>query len=142
MFCDGKQKLMLYSTQQQMTEFVKLLHDYIERNPKMGYIEFQVYQESAIKGRLPVANAMVTVNKYIGHGYFVSKVVFTDSDGKTDPIPLFTTDKKYSMTPGSNRAYETYNARIESPDFITTDIFGVQIFDGITGIQSVVLSPK
>lgn len=141
MFYDRNQNIMLNSTQQ-ISEFMKLLHDYLEKNPKTGYIVFQVFQESAIEGRLPVANAIVTVNKYIGDGYFVSKVVFTDSDGKTDPIPFYTTDREYSMAPGSNHAYETYSARIESPDFITTDIFDIQIFDGITGIQSVVLSPK
>ena len=54
---------LLYSNQPESI-FMKLMKDYLEINPKVGYIVFQVYQESPIKGRIPVANARVIVNKY------------------------------------------------------------------------------
>lgn len=132
---------LLYSNQPESI-FMKLMKDYLEINPKMGYIVFQVYQESPIKGRIPVANARVIVNKYIGNGYFVSKVLYTDSDGKTVPLPFFTPDKKYSMTPGYDNLYETYSAYVEAPDYKTENVFDIQVFDGITSIQSVILSPE
>lgn len=139
----GYQNIMqpLYSNQPESV-FKKLMNDYLEKNPKLGYIVFQVYQESPIQGRVPVANARVTVNKYLGNGYFVSKVLYTDSDGKTVPLPFFTPDKKFSMTPGNTNVYGTYSAYVEAPDFTTSSVFDIQVFDGITSIQSVILSPE
>ncbi len=138
MYYDRNRNIMqlLYSNQQESI-FMKFMRDYLERNPKIGYIVFQVYQESPIQGRIPVANARVTVNKYIGDGYFVSKILYTDSDGKTVPIPFFTPDKKFSMTPGYAHVYETYSAYVEAPEFTTAYVSAIQVFDGITSIQPV-----
>ncbi|MDD2495469.1 MAG: hypothetical protein PHE29_09780 [Tissierellia bacterium] len=134
--------IQLLNSNQRESVFMKLMKEYLERNPKIGYIVFQVYQESPIKGRIPIDNAMVTVNKYLGNGYFVSKVLYTDSDGKTVPLPFFTPDKKFSMTPGNDHVYETYIAYIGAPDFKTAYVSDIQVFDGITSIQSVILLPE
>lgn len=143
MYYDKYQNIMqLLNSTQEESIFIKLMKAYLERNPKLGYIVFQVYEESPIQGRIPVANARVTVSKHLGNGYFVSKVLYTDSDGKTTPLPFFTPDKKFSMTPGYAHVCETYNAYVEAPNFKTENVFDIQVFDGITSIQSVVLSPE
>ena len=144
MVCKMSENLMqVFSTQQkQESEFMKILTDYLERNPKIGYIKFKVYEMSPANQPIPVSNAMVTVNKHIGEGYYVTKVVFTDSNGETESIPFFTVDKKYSMIPGYVHPFETYDAQIQAPNHITTDLFNIQVYDGITETQTVILSPK
>ena len=46
------------------------------------------------------------------------------------------------MTPGYDNLYETYSAYVEAPDYKTENVFDIQVFDGITSIQSVILSPE
>ncbi|MDD2495468.1 MAG: hypothetical protein PHE29_09775 [Tissierellia bacterium] len=135
MFYDRKQNLMslLYSNHQESV-IVKLINNYLANNPITGYIVFQVFQESQTQGRQPIPNARITLSKYLGEGYFISQIIMTNSDGKTDPIPL--------PTPGNNNGYATYNARIEAPDFLTTEIIDFKVFDEITGNQAVILQPK
>ena len=91
----GENLMKIFPTQQeQELEFMKILTDYLERNPKLGYIRFKVYGVSPTNKIIPVENAMVTVNKHVGEGYYITKVVFTDFNGETQSIPFFTVDKK------------------------------------------------
>ncbi len=120
----------------------ELLRTYLENNPKTGYLIFQITQETPLHGTMPVVDAKVTVSKLLGNNFFVSKVVKTGSDGKTSPIPLPTVQGGLSTIPGDSRVYSAYSARVEAPGFTATDIFGIQVFDGIKSIQPVILKPS
>lgn len=134
MFYSIKQNLMpLLCSSQQESVIVNLINNFLENNPKIGYIVFQVFQESQ-QGMQPIPNAKIIVSKYLGEGYFISNVVIANPDGKTDPIPL--------PTPENNNVYATYNARVEAPDFLTEEIVGFRVFDEITSNQTVILQPK
>ncbi len=134
MFYDKNQNLMplLYSNRQESV-IVKLIENFLKNNPETGYIVFQVLQESQ-QDRRPIPNTRIIVSKYLGEGYFISKVAMTNPDGKTDPIPL--------PAPENNNAYETYNARVEAPDFLTAEIYNFQVIDDIIGNQLIILQPK
>lgn len=80
---------------QLVTQFSRILTEYLERNPKLGYIRFKVLESSPTNDLIPIHNAIVTINKYIGEGYYVSKVVFTDSNGETEAIPFLLLIKVY-----------------------------------------------
>ncbi|QSX05140.1 hypothetical protein JYG23_10655 [Sedimentibacter sp. zth1] len=122
--------------------FQEMLEIYLTENPKTGYITFQVYHDSPIYGIQPVTNAKVTVSKLIGDEYYVSKVLTTDIDGKTDPLPLPTVSGKLSTTPGNPKIYSEYNACIEAPNFFSKDVFDISVFENITSMQSINLLPN
>jgi len=119
------------------TSFFDLFENFLNDNFKIGYIEFQVYQNSPLYGILPIANAKITVSKLIGNGYFVSKVIMTNSDGKTEPVPVPTVPGNLSLIPGNVRLYSTYNATVEAQNFLTTDVFDISVFEGVTSIQPI-----
>lgn len=124
------------------TLFFDLYENFLNDNSKIGYIEFQVYQNSPLYGILPVANAKITVSKPIGNGYFVSKVIMTNSDGKTEPVPVPTVPGNLSLIPKNVRLYSTYNATVEAQNFLTTDVFDISVFEGVTSIQPINLIPN
>lgn len=125
----------------QIDPVMGLLKAYLDSNPTTGYIIFQVYEESPLYGVLPISNAKITVSKLLGDNYFISKVVMTNEDGKTDPVPLPTVQAGLSTVPSNNRVTSNYIARVESPDFTTKDVFDIQIFEGITSIIPIKLIP-
>lgn len=139
---DQKQKLIfLLKITQQESLVIKLVNDFLENNPKIGYVVFQVFHVSPTEGLLPIPNAMVTVSKHMGEGNFISRVLTTNTEGKTDPIPLPAVEAEPSLPPGNQKAYTTYNTRIEAHSFLTKDIFDFKIFDNSTSVETVVLSP-
>lgn len=124
------------------TSVLDLLEIYLNDNPQIGYIQFQVYQNSPLRGILPVANAKITVSKSIGDSYFISKVLWTNIDGKSDPVPLPTVQGNLSLTPGNGRLYSTYNATVEAQNFLTTDVFDISVYEGVVSIQPINLIPN
>lgn len=118
-----------------------LLENYIEENPKIGYLIFQVYQDSPLEGVLPVPNAMITLCKDMGDGYHITKTIQTNEDGKTDPIAMPTVSADLSQNPENLQVYATYDAYIESPNFLPASVEDIPVFDGITTIQPVSLIP-
>jgi hypothetical protein len=123
-------------------DFLEMLKVYLADNSKTGYLTFQVYQDSPIYGIQPVANAKVTVSKLIGDEYYVTKVLATDSDGNTEPMPLPTVSGKLSRTPGNTSIYSEYNACVEAPNFFAQDVYDISIFEDITSMQSINLLPN
>lgn len=130
------------STTQSELSVIKLLKDYLNDNPRTGYLIFQIYEYSLLKGLRPVVNAKITVSKALGNGYFISKVLMTDGNGKTEPLPLPTVKGELSQVPGNTKHHSTYNACVEMTNFSPVDIFDISIFDCITSIQSVKLLPN
>lgn len=99
-----------------------------------GYLVVNVYSDTIAN---PVSNATVTVSK---NGVDLATRI-TDENGQTTPITLETVDKSYSEEEQHEvRPYETYDVLVTALGLTPTKIEGVQIFDGITSIQTVYLT--
>lgn len=112
---------------------------YLQLNPGIGYLTFEVFYDSPVRGRVPVPNAKITISKLLGDDYYISKVITTDDDGEAEPLPLPTVSREFSQKPGEGRVNTDYRVSIEAPGFLRKDIYDVQIFDGITSVQRVPL---
>ncbi|NLK37031.1 MAG: hypothetical protein GX299_02985 [Epulopiscium sp.] len=123
----------------QDSPFFDLLEQYLDEHPKTGYLVFQVTQESPLQGKIPIPNAKITISKNIGGEHYISKVLTTNSDGKTEALALPTVSAELSRTPSDGEVYAKYNATISAPNFVTKDIYDIPIFEGITSIQPVVM---
>jgi hypothetical protein len=119
--------------------FFDFLEQYLDEHPKTGYLVFQVTQESPLQGKIPIPNAKITISKNIGGDHYISKVLTTNSDGKTEALALPTVSAELSRTPSDGEVYAKYNATISAPNFVTKEIYDIPIFEGITSIQPVVL---
>lgn len=117
------------------------IDQYTLDNTKTGFLVFQVFQDSPIYGILPIANAKVTVNKLIDKDVFVSKILETNIDGETEPLPLPTVSENLSMTPEDPTPYSIYFSIIEAPNFQKKEIYNIPIYDDVTMIQPVQLTP-
>lgn len=116
---------------------------YLKLNPAIGYLTFDVYENSPIRGRMPIPDALITISKLLGNNYFISQIVKTGPNGQTEPVPLPAVSKERSLTPEEeSRAFTTYYASIEAPGYQRRRLYDVQIFDGITSIQKVEMKPE
>jgi hypothetical protein len=131
----------IVSAAQNGPPIAEYFNTYLNMNPMTGYLAFEVHQNSPVKGRVPVPNARVTISKLLGDDYYFSKVITTDENGETDPIPLPTVSRERSLKPGEGQAFASYRASVEAPGYIRQDIYDLQIFDGITSVQHVDLQP-
>ena len=130
------------SSAQNKPSVFDLLQTFLKDNPQIGYLTFQVFQDSPLQGRLPVANAKVTVSKLLGDDYYISKVIMTDGDGKIENIPLPTVSRELSQVSENAKPFSTYNVSVEAPNFLTLEVFDIPVFEGITSIQSINLKPN
>jgi hypothetical protein len=115
---------------------------FLRENPKIGYLVFDVHENSPVKGRVPVPNARITVSRNLGGGFYFTKIVETDENGETEPIPLPTVSREYSQKPGGGQVSTDYQASVEAPGYTRQDIYYIHIFDGITTNQHVALQPN
>ena len=115
---------------------------YLQMNPATGYLTFEVFNDSPVRGRVPVPNAKITVSKPLGDDYYLSKIITSDANGDTVPLPLPTVSREISQHPGMGRAFSSYNVSVEAPGYLRKDVFDVQIFEGITSVQRVPLAPS
>lgn len=127
------------SAQQNEPSMSEYFTAYLQENPGIGYLTFEVYDDSPVRGRVPVPDAKVTISKPLGGDFYISKMIMTDQSGETEPIALPTVSRERSMTPGGERAYTSYYVSVEAPGFLRKDVYDVQIFEGITSVQRVPL---
>ncbi len=125
------------SAQNNESPMSEYFNTYLQMNPGIGYLTFEVFHDSPVRGRVPVPNARITVSKLLGDDYYISKIIRTDADGETDPLPLPAVSREVSLKPGEGRVNTDYNVSVEAPGFLRKDIFDVQIFEGITSVQRV-----
>ena len=111
---------------------------FLTENPAFGTLIFQV---TGGQGAFPVAGATVTITKPLDERLGISVTVITDESGKTAPISLPAPSKELSQKPNNGIVYATYQAEISAPNHVTTKIRDLPVFDGITTIQPVNLSP-
>lgn len=129
------------SKAQNGSRVAEYFNNYLSMNPKLGSLVFNVYQDSPVRGRIPVKNAKITLSKLLGDDYYLSKILMTDENGETEPLELPTVSRELSLKPGEVRVYSTYRASVEAPGYQRRDIYDVEIFDGITSVQNVVMEP-
>lgn len=99
-----------------------------------GFLLVNIYARET--GR-PVEGALVTV---YGGGVSLSRK--TDATGRTEKIALPSPDRKYSLEPQLRvRPYARYLVKAEKPGLRGVLIDGVQIFDGQTALQNIIMNP-
>lgn len=99
-----------------------------------GNLIVSVYSDTIAN---PIANATVTVLKDDN----IIATLKTNEDGKTEIIALDTVPLEYSEEEQYEvRPYETYDVMVEALGLTPTRVNGVQIFPGITSLQSIYLT--
>ena len=114
------------------------IRQFLTENPAFGTLIFQV---TGGQGAFPIPGANVTITKALDDRLGISVTVITDESGKTEPISLPAPSKELSQSPNNGIVYAAYQAEISVPNHITTEIRDLPVFDGITTIQPVNLSP-
>lgn len=99
-----------------------------------GNLIVSVYSDTIAN---PIANATVTVLKNDN----IITTLKTNQDGKTEIITLDSVPIEYSEEEQYEvRPYETYDVSVEALGLTPTRVNGVQIFSGITSLQSIYLT--
>ena len=114
------------------------IRTFLSQNPAFGTLIFQVPGE---QGAFPVPNAPLLLTKQLNDQQSLSFTVVTDESGKTAPVSLPAPSRELSQRPGNGIVFATYQAEISAPNYVTTKIRDLPVFDGITTIQPVSLSP-
>ncbi|MEL7654633.1 MAG: hypothetical protein AAGU75_01850 [Bacillota bacterium] len=141
MFYDKKQNSTMAPADQCKPKMIDLLEKYLDVNTKMGYLIFQVYEDSPVYGSLPVTNARISLCKCLGDEFYVCIVLTTDMNGKTEPIPVPTVNGELFQSPENGIANAEYDICIDAPGFERYEKFRIPVYEGITSIQNAVLSP-
>lgn len=103
-----------------------------------GTIIVSVYTSEA---RIPVEGASVIFHE-LGPAEPLLGFRITDSSGRTAPLSVATADLSQSQSPDpSQRPYTSVRIIAEHPEFERTVLEGVQVFPGITTLQSIQLLP-
>ena len=114
------------------------IRTFLSQNPAFGTLIFQV---TGGQGAFPVPNATILLTKQLNDQQSLSFTVVTDESGKTAPVSLPAPSRELSQRPGNGIVFATYQAEISAPNYVTTKIRDLPVFDGITTIQPVSLSP-
>ena len=113
------------------------IRTFLTQNPAFGTLLFQV---TGGQGAFPVEGATITITKALADGLSLSLRVVTDESGKTVPLSLPAPSRVLSQAPNGGVVYAAYQAEVSAPNYVTTDIRDLPIFDGITTIQPVNLT--
>lgn len=114
------------------------LQRFLAQNPAFGTLLFQV---TGGQGAFPVAGATVVLSRMLDDRQTLSITLTTDESGKTEPISLPAPSRELSQSPGNGPVFAIYQAEISAPNYVPTRIRDLPVFDGITTIQPVNLSP-
>ena len=125
----------LHATESTATDPIR---NFLLQNPDFGTLIFQV---TGGQGAYPVAGATIVITKALDDRHSVSATVTTDESGKTEQLSLPAPNRELSQSPNNGVVFATYQARISAPNYVTTEVRDIPVFDGITTIQPVSLSP-
>lgn len=120
------------------TPSVDPLRDFLAQNPHFGTLLFQV---TGGQGAFPIVGAAIIITKNLGDSHTLSITTATNESGKTMELSLPAPNKGLSQSPGGKEVFAVYNATITAPDYETATVQDIPIFDGVTTIQPVELSP-
>lgn len=131
-------EIQLHTTAQEDFAAGDRLRAFLEKNPSYGTLLFQV---TGGQSAFPIKAANIVISKDLDETHTFSINTTTDESGKTEELALPAPNKSLSQHPGGGDVFSTYRARVTSPGYITVEILDIPIFDGITTIQPVNLSP-
>ena len=116
------------------------LRAFLTQNPAFGTLVFQVSGEG---GAFPIEGAEIRLTKPLGDGLTLSVSLTTDESGKTLPLSLPAPAKSLSQSPnnGGGVVFASYEAEVSAPNHVPAKIIGLPVFDGVTTLQPVQLSP-
>lgn len=106
-----------------------------------------IFRVTTARGAIPLMNAQITVNYHLPepdtNRANTIAVLYTDRDGKTEPLVLEAPKRALSMFPSSNGAnpFSYYDAEILLDGYQRQSYSRIPIFDGITSIQPADLIP-
>lgn len=97
-------------------------------------------------GALPIENAQINIYEYTpraegGERGKIIYTLYTDQDGKSPKVALSTKSKELSMTQGNENPFSVYNIEASKEGFYSNSYINVPIFQGVTAIQPVELTP-
>lgn len=99
-----------------------------------GYLKVDV---RTADGALPVEGAQVLITDQGGQQLYS---LTTDADGQTSAVSLSAPDSATTMQPGGE-AYSTYNVTVKKDGYISENIIGAEVLDGIHQTQPVIMRP-
>ena len=107
-----------------------------------------IFHVATARGAIPLEGAQITVFPHqptpgeAGRGQVIA-VLYSDRDGKTEPLSLPTPPRSESLAPITTGAlpFANYDAEVYLPGYYAPSYTRIPIFDGITSIQSVDLIP-
>ena len=114
------------------------IENFLNQNSQIGFLTFQV---TTAQGNIPVQNARITISLPLGNEYHISKILYSDESGKTEPFPLPTPSSQLSNSPGNIKPYSEYNISATGEGFSKVELFNVPVFEGINSIQPINLLP-
>lgn len=114
------------------------LRDFLAQNPNFGTLVFQV---TGGQGAFPIVGATIVITKKLGESHTLSITTATNESGKTIEFSLPAPNKGLSQSPGGKEVFAVYDAVITAPDYETATVRDIPLFDGVTTIQPVELSP-
>ena len=103
-----------------------------------GYIKARVFTSDA---RIPIENAVFTVYTTDDDTTNLIGVRMSDSEGKTDVIPVEAPDSSLSQSQGNINPFATVNARVDHPEYRSFLVNGAQVFAGQISIIEAEMSP-
>lgn len=114
------------------------LRDFLAQNPNFGTLLFQV---TGGQGAFPIGGAKIIITKSLTDSHALSITTATDESGKTEEFSLPAPNKGLSQAPGGKEVFAVYDAVITAPGYQAATVRDIPIFDGVTTIQPVELSP-
>lgn len=106
-----------------------------------------IFQITTAGGAIPLEGAEITLRRFrsaTDTGGDVLAVLYSDRDGKADPLTLPAPARGFSLEPARDGApipYALYNADVRLDGFYTQSYIRIPVFDGITSIQRASLVP-
>lgn len=99
--------------------------------------KLQVYVNNE-KDNTPIANAIIRIYRMNELNILIDEI-YTNNSGQSPVLELSAPPLSYSMEPMDILPYEPYMLQISSPNNMTVEIYGTQIFPNVTAIQPVQL---
>lgn len=107
-------------------------------NTQTGHLKVMV---TLADKSMPIEGASVLVTEDEGGKQILRYFGFTDKSGETPVIPLPAPPVENSEAPKGKNVYAVYDIRTDAPGYRTVINKSVPIFEGITSIQNVQLTP-
>lgn len=104
----------------------------------IGRLQVSVLLPNVLK---PASGTVVRITAANDEKNVIEEII-TDQSGQTPVINLPAPPLEYSMSPDMSRPFSTYDVYIDTTNYQSTVIKGVQIFPNTTALQNVELTEK